>query len=124
MSPACPVNLGNADCPILPVEDTGLDVIQAPKSGPRIMRYELTDFEWIAIKPFLPNKPRGIPRVADQRVLNGIFWILRSGAPWRDLPETYGPRTTCYNRFVRWRRLAYGTGSWTPWPPVMMPLCR
>ena len=38
------------------------------------------------------------------RVLNGIFWVLRSGAPWRDLPETYGPRTTCYNRFVRWRQ--------------------
>ena len=33
-----------------------------------------------------------------------IFWVLRSGAPWRDLPEIYGPRTTCYNRFVRWRR--------------------
>ena len=43
-------------------------------------------------------------RVNDRRVLNGIFWVLRSGAPWRDLPETYGPRTTCYNRFVRWRR--------------------
>jgi transposase len=37
-------------------------------------------------------------------VLNGIFWVLRSGAPWRDLPETYGPYTTCYNRFVRWRQ--------------------
>ena len=36
--------------------------------------------------------------------MNGIFWVLRSGAPWRDLPERYGPRTTCYNRFVRWRR--------------------
>ena len=68
------------------------------------MRYELTDFEWAAIRSFLPNKPRGIPRVDDRRVLNGIFWVLRSGAPWRDLPETYGPRTTCYNRFVRWRR--------------------
>jgi len=56
------------------------------------------------IKPFLPNKPRGVPRVNDRRVLNGIFWLLRSGPPWRDLPETYGPRTTCYNRFVRWRR--------------------
>src|SRR5215204_2022917 len=41
--------------------------------------------------------------VNDRRVLNGIFWVLRSGAPWRDLPATYGPRTTCYNRFVRWR---------------------
>jgi transposase len=68
------------------------------------MRYELTDGEWAAIKPFLPNKPRGVPRVNDRRVLNGIFWVLRSGAPWRDLPEDFGPYTTCYNRFVRWRR--------------------
>ncbi len=68
------------------------------------MRYELTDYEWTAIKPFLPNKPRGVPRVTDRRVLNGIFWVLRSGAPWRDLPETFGPYTTCYNRFARWGR--------------------
>jgi transposase len=52
----------------------------------------------------LPNKPRGVRRVNDRRVLNGIFWVLRSGAPWRDLPENYGPYTTCYNRFVRWRQ--------------------
>ncbi|QOZ73151.1 IS5 family transposase [Bradyrhizobium arachidis] len=52
----------------------------------------------------LPNKPRGVPRVNDSRVLNGIFWVLRSGAPWRDLPTAFGPYTTCYNRFVRWRR--------------------
>ena len=68
------------------------------------MRDELSDYEWTAIKPMLPNKPRGVRRVNDRRVLNGIFWVLRSGAPWRDLPENYGPRTTCYNRFVRWRR--------------------
>jgi transposase len=69
------------------------------------MRYELTDYEWAAIKPFLPNKPRGVPRVNDRRVLNGILWVLRSGAPWRDLPgSSFGPYTTCYNRFVRWRR--------------------
>jgi transposase len=43
------------------------------------MRYELTDRDWTAIKPMLPNKPRGVPRVNDRRVLNGIFWILRSG---------------------------------------------
>jgi transposase len=49
------------------------------------MRYELTDHEWVVIKPMLPNKPRGVPRVNDRRVLNGIFWVLRSGAPWRDL---------------------------------------
>jgi transposase len=72
------------------------------------MRYELTDYEWAAIKPFLPNKPRGVPRVNDRRVLNGILWVLRSGALWRDLPERYGPPTTCYNRFVRWRQ----AGAW------------
>ena len=58
------------------------------------MRYELSDCEWSVIMPMLPNKPRGVPRVNDRRVLNGIFWVLRSGAPWRDLPETYGPCTT------------------------------
>ena len=68
------------------------------------MRYELSDFEWAAIKPFVPNKSRGVPRVNDRRVLNGIFWVLHSGAPWRDLPENFGPHTTCYNRFVRWRK--------------------
>jgi transposase len=59
------------------------------------MRYELNDREWAAIKPMLPNKPRGVPRVNDRRVLNGIFWVLRSGAPWRDLPDNFGPYTTC-----------------------------
>lgn len=66
-------------------------------------RYELTDAEWKIIAPLLPNKPRGVPRADDRRVLNGIFWRLRSGAPWADIPERYGPHTTCYNRFVRWR---------------------
>ena len=50
------------------------------------MRYELSDSEWATIKPLLPNKSRGVRRVNDRRVLNGIFWVLRSGAPWRDLP--------------------------------------
>ena len=57
-----------------------------------------------------PNKPRGVPRVDDRRVLNGILWVLRSGAPWRDLPERYGLRTACYNRFVRWRRAGVWDG--------------
>src|SRR6266851_4172119 len=58
------------------------------------MRCELSDYEWTAIKPMLSNKPRSVRRVNDRRVLNGIFWVLRSGAPWRDLPENYGPYTT------------------------------
>jgi transposase len=86
------------------VDDTAVRVIRGPKPELRIMRYELSDYEWTAIKPMLPNKPRGVRRANDRRVLNNIFWIPRSGALWRDLPETYGPRTTCYNRFVRWRR--------------------
>jgi transposase len=43
-----------------------------------------------------------VPRVHDRRVLTGVIWVLRPGAPWRDPPENYGPYTTCYNRFVRW----------------------
>ena len=52
---------------------------------------KLTDYEWGVIRPMLPNKLRGVPRVDDRRVLKGIFWVLRSGAPWCDLPESFGP---------------------------------
>ena len=58
-------------------------------------RYELTDSEWRTIAPLLPNKPRGMLRVDDRRVLNGIFWRLRSGAPWAVIPERYGHYTAC-----------------------------
>jgi transposase len=67
-------------------------------------RYELTNGEWSIIEPLLPNKPRGVPRVDDRRVLNGILWRFRTGSPWAEIPERYGPSTTCYNRFVRWRK--------------------
>ena len=77
-------------------------------------RYDLTDFEWSVIEPLLPQKSRGVPRVDDRRVddrrvddrrvLNGIFWVLRSGARWANLPGRYGPPTTCYNRFRRWAK--------------------
>lgn len=52
----------------------------------------------------LPTKVRGVKRVDDRRVLNGIFWRLRTGAPWADIPSRYGPHTTCVNRFNRWRK--------------------
>jgi len=67
-------------------------------------RYELSDFEWSIIRPHLPNKVRGVPRVDDRKVLNGILWRFRTGSPWADVPDRYGPCTTCYNRFVRWRK--------------------
>ena len=68
------------------------------------MRYDLTDFEWSVIEPLLPTKRRGVKPKKNRRVLNGIFWVLRTGAPWRDMPERYGPYTTAYNRFNRWRK--------------------
>ena len=67
-------------------------------------RFDLSDFEWALVQPLLPNKPRGVARVDDRRVLNGIFWVLRTGSPWRDLPDGYGPSTTIYNRFNRWAK--------------------
>ncbi len=67
-------------------------------------RFDLSDAEWAVIEPLLPNKPRGVPRVDDRRVVNGIFYILRTGSPWRDLPERYGPYTTVYNRYNRWAK--------------------
>ena len=67
-------------------------------------RYELSDFEWGIIEPHHPNKVHGVPRVDDRKVLNGILWRFRTGSPWADIPERYGPSTTCYNRFVRWRK--------------------
>nr|WP_281354021.1 IS5 family transposase [Mesorhizobium zhangyense] len=67
-------------------------------------RYELSDFEWSVIQPNLPCKVRGVARVDDCRVLNGILWRFRTGSPGADVPERYGPYTTCYNRFVRWRK--------------------
>jgi len=76
------------------------------------MRYKLADCDWDAIKPMLPNKPRGIPRVNDRRVLNAIFWVLRSGAPWRDLPEAFGLYRArnrverFFNRIKQCRRVA------------------
>ena len=82
----------------------GRETLSAENAEPTIMRYELSDTEWSVLRVMLPNKPRGVARVDDRRVLNGIFWVLRSGAPWRDLPKVYGPRTTRYNRFVRWQR--------------------
>ena len=66
-------------------------------------RHELSDEEWAIIQPLSPQKSRGAPRVDDRRVFNGILWRFRTGAPWRDAPERYGPRKTLCNRFVRSR---------------------
>ena len=67
-------------------------------------RYDLSEAEWRVVGPLLPPGGRGKARVDDRRVVNGIFYVLRTGSPWRDLPERYGPYTTVYNRFNRWAK--------------------
>lgn len=67
-------------------------------------RFDLSDFDWSVIQPLLPTKVRGVACVDDRRVINCILWRLRTGAPWANISERYGPHMTCYNRFVRWRK--------------------
>jgi transposase len=67
---------------------------------------ELTDTQWERLQPLLPpQKPRtGRPNLDHRHILNGILWLLRTGAPWRDVPERYGSWRTVASRFYRWRR--------------------
>jgi transposase len=68
-------------------------------------RHELSDEQWAQLAVLLPpEKPKtGRPALEHRQVVNGILWVLRTGAPWRDLPERYGNWTTVYSRFRRWR---------------------
>ena len=68
-------------------------------SGPPLW---LPEAQFARLQPLLPNKPRGVPRVDDRRVISGILHVLRNGLMWRDAPACYGPSKTLYNRFVRW----------------------
>src|ERR1700683_472956 len=76
-------------------------------------RYELSDRQWSRVAPLLsPRSQRrkaGRPPCDHRAVLNGILWVLHTGAPWRDLPERYGPWETVFARFNRWRR----DGAWS-----------
>ena len=74
---------------------------------------DLTDEQWAVIAPLLIEKPRvkrgkvdgrGRPRVAAREVWNGILWILRTGAPWHDLPDRYPPYQTCHRRYQEYSR--------------------
>lgn len=71
-------------------------------------RHELTDQEGQLLKQFLPTGRTGPVRKNNRRVMNGIFFVLRLGIPLRDLPDRYGPYTTCFNRYNRWSR----DGTW------------
>ena len=70
---------------------------------------DLTDQQWEVVKTILPEDPvrddgRGRPWSDRRTVLNGALWILRTGAPWQDLPERYGPHQTAHRRFQNWVR--------------------
>ncbi len=70
---------------------------------------ELTDLQWAMLDALIPEPPRrkdgrGRPWKARRSVLNGILWVLRTGAPWADLPERYPSYQTCHRRFQQWVR--------------------
>jgi transposase len=69
-------------------------------------RHELMDEQWALVEPHLPLGTARTGRPARDRrtLLNGIFWILCTGAPWRDLPERFGPWQTVYDHFRKWRK--------------------
>lgn len=69
-------------------------------------RHELTDEQWALVEPHVPRSTARTGRPARDRrtLLNAIFWILCTGAPWRDLPERFGPWQTAYDHFRTWRK--------------------
>ncbi|MCX6071607.1 MAG: IS5 family transposase [Chloroflexi bacterium] len=74
---------------------------------------DLTDEQWAVLAPLLPRREqrrgrRGRPWQDARGVLNGVLWILRTGAPWADLPDRYPPYQTCHRRFQQWVR----AGTW------------
>jgi transposase len=70
-------------------------------------RHEVTDEQWEVIQRILPKRTAktGRPPSDPRLMLNGILWILRTGSPWRDLPERFGPWQTVYDHFAKWRAL-------------------
>lgn len=76
-----------------------------PVASPLPERAVLTDTQWAALVPLLPpQRPKtGRPNRDHRLVVEGMLWVLRTGAPWRDLPKAYGSHSTVANRFYRWR---------------------
>ena len=77
------------------------------KQGVKKMgRGDLSDEQWQRLAPLLPAQqpPTGRPAKDHRTIINGILWVLRTGAPWRDLPERYGSWRTVASRFYRWRK--------------------
>ena len=73
---------------------------------------DLTEKQWLAVEPHFPKAERSRPGAKGGRpwreprdVLNGILWVLRTGAPWADMPRRYPPYQTCHRRFQRWVKM-------------------
>ncbi len=78
-------------------------------------RGDLTDTEWRILNPLLPDRGERGPAIGDKRrTMNGILWVLRTGAPWRDLPERYGKWNSAFVRFTRWSKLGVGRTNMPP----------
>jgi transposase len=71
-----------------------------------IRRHEISDEEWEKIKDKLPpeNRGKGRPSKPNRLILNAILWRAKTGVPWRDIPERYGPWKTIYSRFRLWSK--------------------
>jgi len=72
-----------------------------------IKRHELTDEQWERIKDLLPlerSGKKGRPARDNREMINAVIWILKTGAPWRDLPDRYGPWSSAYSRYTRWTK--------------------
>jgi transposase len=71
-----------------------------------LSRGDLTDAEWQVLNLLLPDRGERGPAIADKRrTVNGILWVLRTGAPWRDMPKRYGNWNSVFVRFTRWSKL-------------------
>lgn len=75
-------------------------------------RGDLSDEQWAVLEPLLPVAALGRPSLGRRKLIDGIRWRVRTGAPWRDLPSAYGPWQTVYGLFRRWQR----NGTW----PVLL----
>ena len=67
-----------------------------------MLRHRLTDEQWHLIRDFFPPYVFGRPPCDRRTVVDGILWILRTGSPWRDLPDQFGPWQTVWRLFDRW----------------------
>jgi transposase len=99
-------------------------IILSPKTrqGESMARFFLREADWAKLSELLPSQKgkRGRPRRNDRLVIEGILWVLRTGAPWRDIPKEFGPWTTIANRYSRWTK----SGVWEQMWGILKKKCR